>query len=706
MRRPPGRACAARDYPPPRLRNTRGPVRPLGKRPRPRAGETGGGGWHASRMAVLARTRARPRTWGLPAVDRVDVALGGVFVLGALFYLWTAGTSTPFTFDDGGVDRYNLLASAFLHLRLAVAHAPAGLLHLTEPYNPAQNAPLVDAGVNDATNLHDDVLYGGSIYFLWGPVPALVLLVPLHVLGLEPSASVTVACFAVVGLGFALGTLRVVLRRLAPVPVWQCVLAAGAVALSTTVPFLLRTPGVTEDTLAGGFCFAMAGVWLLATAVSAGGAPVRRVALASLCFGLAAGSRPPLAALAVALVPVCLALRAAGGVSGRRLVRAAVLPVGVCLVLLAAYNAARYGGDPLEFGSNHQLAGYDPLKTRLASAAFVPPGAWFYGLAPPRPTAVFPFVVLGPQPLSYPPWGTPGGYTTEMTGGLLPMTPILLLLPGLVWIWRRRPAWLGPLAGVLVALAGAAVVILLALSYENFAVTERYEVEFAAPLLLAALAAWLTFSRFTRGWVRRVVRVGGGLLVVWGCATGLAVSFIGYGDYLAVEHPGTYFGLQRLTSPLSAAVGLVVGHPVLAEVLTRNVREYTPVSYTTLDTRSESSFWLGGGEGAHLVIVSPDSRAATLTLEWSPGAEVPPGSGLGGMKVGGPAEEVVLAGPHQPPSTYPVPSGFHPQRLPVRLAAGVNQFELRPVPGTFPLPSAREPGAASVLLVNGLALAG
>ncbi len=659
-------------------------------------------------MAVPARTHARPRTRRLPAVDRVGVVLGAVFVVGAVFYVWTAGTSVPFTFDNGAVNRYNLLASAFLHLHLAVAHAPARLLHLTEPYNPAQNLPIVGTYTNDANLLHDDVLYGGSIYFLWGPAPALVLLVPLHLLGLEPSASVTEACFGVVGLGFALGVLRVILRQLDEVPLWMCVLAAAAVALCTEVPFLLRTPAVTEDTLAGGFCFAMAGVWLLATAVTGGGAPVRRVALASLCFGLAAGSRPPLAALAVALVPACLALRAAGGVSGRRLVRAAALPVGVCLVLLAAYNAARFGGDPLEFGSRHQLADYDPLHTRTASLAYVGPGAWFYTVAPPRPTAVFPFLVLGPSPLSNPPGRLPAGYSPEMTGGLLPMTPILLLLPALVWSWRRRPAWLGPLGGLLVALAAAAVAIMLALSYETFSTTERYEVEFAAPLLLAALAAWLALACFTRGWPRRVVRVGGAVLVVWGCATGFAVSFIGYNDYLAVEHPGTYFALQRLASPLSAAIAAVVGHPVLAEVLTKNVEAYTPVSYTTLDTRSESSFWLAAGEDADLVIVSPDSRTAALELEWSPGAEVPPGeSQLGvGIRTGGPTEEVTLVGPHQAPVTYPVPSGYHTQRLPVQLAAGVNKFELRPVPSTFPLPSIREPQAISLLLVGGLSFAG
>ncbi len=508
-------------------------------------------------MWAFAHPRARVRPW---AVDRVSVALVAVFVPAAAFYVWTAATSVPLSLHAGETDRYNLLATAFLHLRLWIANAPAGLLHLAEPYNPAQNAPFVDVG--GATNLHDDVLYGSHLYFAWGPAPALVLLVPLHVLGWEPSASVTVAFFGVAGLGFALAALRVVLRQLADTPLWICVLAACAVALGTTVPFLLRTPSVTEDTIAGGFCFTMAGVWLVASTVVDHRASLWRAAAASLSFGLAAGSRPELGLAAVALVPVYFTLRATH--PRRPLLLALGVPVGVCFALLAAYNQARFG-NPLEIGLRHQLAGYDQLHEPLGNFSYLAPGAWLYTLSPPRPTATFPFLVLGPPPLSYPA-GLPATYAQELTGGLLATTPVVLFLVALPWIWRRRPAWLGALAGPLVSLAGAGVVFLLFLAFENRATTERYEVDFAGLVLLGALAAWLALASHTRGALRRVVRVGGGLLVVWGCVTGFAVSFIGYGDFLAVEHRGEWNTLQDAGSPLTALIARIAGRPVVAEV--------------------------------------------------------------------------------------------------------------------------------------------
>jgi hypothetical protein len=381
----------------------------------------------------------------------------------------------------------------------------------------------------------------------------------------------------------------------------------------------------------------------------------------------------------------------------RPLLLALTIPVGACLLLLLAYNQARFG-NPLEFGARHQLAGADQLHEPLGKLGYLLPGAWLYALSPPRPTALFPFLVLGPPPLAYP-LSLPAGYGPEITGGLLPSTPIVVFLLALPWIWRRRPTWLGSLARPLLTLAGAGIVILLFLAFENVATTERYEVEFSTLLLLGALAAWLAVACRARGGLRRLARVGGGLLVVWGCVTGLAVSFIGYGDFLAVEHPGTWRTLQDVGSPLSAVIARVAGQPVLAEVLTKHVEEYTPVSYTSLDIHGEKSFWLGAEEPAAITIVSPDTRTAALVLNMLPGLEksevIKPGGGAVGV--------TVLSSTHAL-GTYVVPPDGRLVRVPVRLTPGVNRFEMRPVASTFTLPNRRNPTTTSLLLVGKLAL--
>jgi hypothetical protein len=607
------------------------------------------------------------------ARHRSSLVLGAVFVLAFLFYLWTAATSIPLTFHNGGVDRYNLLASAFLHLRLSIGPAPAGLVHLAEPYNPVQNGQFVNRGVNDATNLHDDVLYGGRLYFLWGPAPALVFLVPMHLLGFEPSGSVTVVFFATVGLGFALATLRVLLRQIGHVPLWSCALAACALALCSAMPFLLRTPSVTEDTIAGGLAFTMIGVWLAVSALAVRQASLTRLALMSLCFGLAAGSRAPLAITAVVLIAVYLGLRSSRGRRG--LLMALILPVGICFLLLLAYNQARFGA-PLEFGSRHQLSGVDSMRVQLSSLSYVVPGTWFYTLSPPRPLALFPFLALTPNPVSYPS-SLPLQYQTpEATGGLLAMTPILILLPALPWIVRRRPTWLGPLGAPLLTIALAGIGVLLLLSYGVSATTERYEVDFATLLLIGALAAWLTLFCRTRGIVRRLTGYGGGLLVAWGCLTGLAISFVGYGNYLAVRHPGTWSTLENVGASLSAAIAGVAGRPVLSEVTTSHTFGAAPaLDYTDLG-KGSSEFWFGEDEQTSITIVSPDTRTAALLLTIFPGLYhtddplIRPATRPMAMAV---------RGSRQAPADYLVAAAGQGLRVPLRLGPGINRFELVPI---------------------------
>ena len=151
-----------------------------------------------------------------------------------------------------------------LHLHLYVGRrAGRADAALPTPTSPRQNHNR--SAAQPTQSIDDDVLYGGRLYFIWGPAPALILLVPLHLLGFEPSASVTIAVYSIVGLGFALAALRVVLKQLGDgVPTVDVRLAGVASALCSAVPFILRTPSLSEDILAGGYCFTMAGVWLAA----------------------------------------------------------------------------------------------------------------------------------------------------------------------------------------------------------------------------------------------------------------------------------------------------------------------------------------------------------------------------------------------------------------------------------------------------------
>ncbi len=646
-----------------------------------------------ARIANLRSAVRLPARMRALAVDRVSLALGAVFLLGAVFYLWTAGTSYPLTLSGSQTDPYNLLANAFLHLHLSVGRPPAGLLRLPEPYDPVANSTFQ----LKPRDIHDFALYHGKLFLTWGPTPVLVLLVPLHLFGLEPSTSLTAAIFAIVGLGFALAVLRVVLRQLGKAPLWMCALAAFTLALSSVVPFTLRRPEVYEEAIAGGYCFAMAGVWLSASALVARRASLRRLVLMSLCFGLAVGARPTLALSALVLVPVYLSLR--GTRADRELLVALAVPVSVCVLLLAAYNQARFGS-PLEVGTKYALAGFNQHTAHFGDLSYVLPGAWYYLVSPPRPSILFPFVNLAPPPESYPAT-LPANYQAfELTGGLLLMAPILVFLGALPWIWRRRPKLLGSLGSPLLILAGAGIFGLLFLSYEFYATTERYEVNFATLLMLGALAAWLALSESIRGRRRWLMRIGGGLLAAWSCFTGLAIGFVGYANLLAVNHPATWSTLENISSPLSRAIAIVAGRPVLAEVFAGKVIQAAPVTYTSI-TASTTAFALSAGEQAELTIVSPDTRTAALVAKMTPAVAV-----AGGANPSKSAALLLVRGPRHASNTYTIPPGGGVRQIPVRLGPGIDHLVLRSLAAPASRGRSAIPAAKQALVFTNLSLAG
>jgi hypothetical protein len=612
-----------------------------------------------------------------------------VFLLIAVFYLLTAATSRVLALYGHGDEPYNQLANAFLHLHLFVGRAPPALLRLANPYDPAQNEAVISRYHVNGYSIFDFALYHGRLFLTWGPAPAIVLLIPMRLLGFAPSAPLVVALFAIVGMGFALATLRVLLREIGNSSTWMCVLAALTLALASEVAFLLRRPDVYEEAIAGGYCFAMAGVWLVISAIARRRVTLWRAALMSLCFGIAAGSRPTLALAALLLAPVYISLRST--LPRRQLLSALIFPVLICLLLLSAYNQARFGS-PLQYGEPYQLGGGDSRTAQFASVSNVAPGAWFYLMSPPRPLVLFPYISLSPPPDTYP-LGLPAHYELASTGGLLAMAPIVLFLVALPWIWRRRPALLGPLALPLSTMALTGVACLLFLVYELPGTATRYEVDFASLLLFSALAAWLALAGTTRRWRRRLVRWGGGLLAAWSCLSGFAISFTGSEKVFTAALPGVWSTLENIGAPVSSAIAVAAGRPVLGEVSVPSLARYAPARYTSLNY-GPATFQLKAGEQADLTIVSPGVREAALLAHMAPGPALAAGAALWAV-VG----EVGHAS-----YSYPLPARGGAVRIPVTLGPGVNHLTLGALASAIRRDAPASPSERPLLAVEDLTL--
>ena len=340
-------------------------------------------------------------------------------------------------------------------------------------------------------------------------------------------------------------------------------MALVGLALTNTVPFLLRRPIQYEVAIACGYCFEMAGLWLMVTAVL--GTELRRwrMIAGSLCLGLALGARPTLAVGGAVAVAAALweYKRRTGTYRVRpsseilRLLTYALGPFVLCGLLLALYNHVRFGGFT-NFGERYELAGIDQTKTRFYSLSYVLPGLFTYLLLPARLVLTFPHAFL--QTAASDPFSLPRGYAGaspslagEPTGGVITTMPITLLLLGIPLMWRqRRSGERRPLvAATGLVILGLLIVTLV--SWALFGTTERYEVDFVSFLLIPAFLVWAMILARARPKTaaRRISAVVGIVLTLIGAAIGTAISFTGYSDLLRAEHPAIFDAMEDVTAP-------------------------------------------------------------------------------------------------------------------------------------------------------------
>jgi hypothetical protein len=184
------------------------------------------------------------------------------------------------------------------------------------------------------------------------------------------------------------------------------------------------------------------------------------------------------------------------------------------------------------------------------------------------------------------------------------------------------------------------------------------------------------------------------VLALWGCLTGVAISFTGYENLLSKTHPGTWNTLESVTAPISTVMAVLAGHPILAGVQAANQAELSPVSLTSIG-RGVESFWLTVGTSARLTIVSPDQRVAAIVATMEPGAELRRGATL----------SVRIADASRAPREYSIDGGG-PLRLPIELKRGLNRLVLTPVATATNTPNPAVASTQQLLVVPSLTIVG
>jgi tetratricopeptide (TPR) repeat protein len=478
-----------------------------------------------------------PRLFPEKSRRAAALSLGLVAAAVLLFYGWTTAISVGEWGKDGSAYNYNLLVRGFRsgHLTLAKA-VPPQLARLKDPFDPDANLVYRLAPYG----LHDMSYFEGKLYLYFGVTPVFLLFWPWFALtGHYLVHKYAVAIFCSAGFLATAGLVRALGRRYFPEVGWgaraACVLALG---LATGVPILLQRADVCEVPISCAYALQMLTLVALWQALHRPARAGRWLALGSLAYGLAVGSRPSVLFGAVVLLfPVVAALRRTPpepgvppGGPGRalRLLLAAALPLLACGLALALYNYLRFH-NPLEFGEHYQLAGDRQDTVQHFSLRYL----WFdfrvYFLAPVHLSRAFPFV----RDITSPPLPA-GHHVIEDPFGVLPGIPFVLLALAAPLALRGRVAAERLVLGswvAAVALLFGNTALVMDLFYGS---CSRYEIEFLPLLVLLAVIGVYGLDRALAGrpgW-RRAARGGWGALLVWS----IAFNLLGAAEHYVVEH--------------------------------------------------------------------------------------------------------------------------------------------------------------------------
>jgi tetratricopeptide (TPR) repeat protein len=389
---------------------------------------------------------------------------------------------------------YNLLVQGFRAGQLSLKkEAPPGLAQLADPYDPAANGLY-----QGRYRLRDLSYYKGRLYTYFGVTPALILFWPfVGLTGHYLSDRQAVTIFCAIGVLASVGLLRALWRRyFAEVSVGVVVACALALGLASGLQTMLPRSEAHDVAASCGYMLtmlALAAVWCALHQ------PRKRsgwLAVASLAYGLAVGSRPNLLfGAAMLLVPVAQAWRerlVARTRHERRKVwtplMAATGPIVLIGLGLMLYNAQRFD-NPFEFGLRYQLGGWRQVTLQFFSLRYL----WFnfqaYFLEPARWSGRFPFVhALAVPPL---PWGSYGADAF----GILTNVPLVWLALAVPLAWRSRPGQAGSILQWFVT-AVALLFGICALTISTFIGPQmRYAVDFLPALVLLAVVGILGLER-------------------------------------------------------------------------------------------------------------------------------------------------------------------------------------------------------------------
>jgi hypothetical protein len=579
------------------------------------------------------------------------------------YYLWTAGSNgvplivdvgpeeyfkqvpTPCLFPDISPHHYgfyNLMADAYSAGRAdLLLDPPKELLELKNPRDPEQNAPW---------RILDLSLHNGRYYLYFGPVPTLTLFIPFRWLGIGKISEPLAAVFYCYGL-FLCSTfilLRCVKLYIPNCNRWLLIFAILGLGLSNTSPYLLRHPTVYEVAIAAGAFFSMLGLCFLLTAwqrwrpehagahrdAATGELSLPLLSAASLCFGLAVGSRPIYIFICIFLFLLWLGFFWKRGLFTLESLKsgfAMASPFVICVAGIALFNYKRFGS-PSDFGLEKMMSATLWDFSNGYRFCNILPGLFLRAICPPQINDLFPFIRLH----QFYPLDLPEGYSMEeVSGGFLTTSPIILLFFILAFFWMKG-RYNDQLVHFSSSLIFIGTIILIIESYMMWSNSMRYQLDFAPQILLGSIIGILAMSE-KNPWKSPIFRFFSILLLSVGVVVHIMISLTGFRDTLRRGEPRQYFALENFLSSASAFLT-----PFFGFNKTQIVDITTPTGSARFDDGTEGP-WLGE-EGFYVRFTAAQTIPMQFSADVVVRPDLPDGVNLDFQNPTGPSKSSVVKG--------------------------------------------------------------